>query len=65
VIPGISDVPSVRSRAMASGVLFAEVTICVDAHTTVQEAHRIADAVEERLADQLGASEVMVHVEPG
>jgi divalent metal cation (Fe/Co/Zn/Cd) transporter len=50
---------------MASGVLFAEVTICVDAHTTVQEAHRIADAVEERLADQLGASEVTVHVEPG
>lgn len=64
-IPGISDVPSVRSRAMASGVLFAEVTICVDAETTVEEAHRIADAVEERLADKLGASEVTVHVEPG
>lgn len=64
-IPEISDVPSVRSRAMASGVLFAEVTICVDADTTVEEAHRIADAVEERLADQLGASEVTVHVEPG
>lgn len=65
VIPGISDVPSVRSRAMASGVLFAEVTICVDANTTVQDAHRIADAVEERLAEKLGASEVTVHVEPG
>ncbi len=64
-IPGISDVPSVRSRAMASGVLFAEVTICVDASTTVEEAHRIADAVEYRLADRLGASEVTVHVEPG
>src|SRR5690606_20732721 len=44
-IPGISDVTSVRSRAMASGVLFAEVTICVDASTTVEEAHRIADEV--------------------
>jgi cation diffusion facilitator family transporter len=65
VIPGISDVPTVRSRAMASGVLFAEVTICVDANTTVQDAHRIADAVEERLAEKLGASEVTVHVEPG
>jgi cation diffusion facilitator family transporter len=64
VSPGISDVPFVRSRAMASGVLFAEVTICVDANTTVQEAHTIADAVEERLADKLGASEVTVHVEP-
>jgi cation diffusion facilitator family transporter len=64
-IPGISEVPTVRSRAMASGVLFAEVTICVDASTTVEEAHRIADAVEDRLADRLGASEVTVHVEPG
>jgi cation diffusion facilitator family transporter len=64
-IPGISNVPSVRSRAMASGVLFAEVTICVDASTTVEEAHRIADAVEAHLADRLGASEVTVHVEPG
>ncbi len=58
VIPEINDVPSVRSRAMASGVLFAEVTICVDASTTVEEAHRIADAVEARLAEELGASEV-------
>ncbi len=64
-IPGRSEVPTVRSRAMASGVLFAEVTICVDASTTVEEAHRIADAVEDRLADRLGASEVTVHVEPG
>jgi cation diffusion facilitator family transporter len=64
-IPGISEVPSVRSRSMASGVLFAEVTICVDASTTVEEAHCIADAVENRLADRLGASEVTVHVEPG
>lgn len=62
--PEITDVRTVRSRAMASGVLFAEVTIGVDASTTVQEAHRIADAVEECLANELGASEVTVHVEP-
>ena len=53
-IPGISGVPSVRSRAMASGVLFAELTICVDASTTVEKAHQIADAVEARLAEELG-----------
>lgn len=64
-IPEINDVRTVRSRAMASGVLFAEVTIGVDASTTVEEAHRIADAVEDRLAQELGASEVTVHVEPG
>lgn len=64
-IPEITDVRTVRSRAMASGVLFAEVTIGVAASTTVQEAHRIADAVEDLLARKLGASEVTVHVEPG
>jgi cation diffusion facilitator family transporter len=64
-IPEINDVRTVRSRAMASGVLFAEITICVDADTTVEDAHRIADTVEDRLARELGASEVTVHVEPG
>jgi cation diffusion facilitator family transporter len=63
-IPHVADVRTVRSRGSASGVLFAEVTIGVDASTTVEEAHRIADAVEARLAEALGASEVTVHVEP-
>lgn len=63
-VPRIADVRTVRSRAMASGVLFAEVTIGVDAATTVEEAHQIADAVEARIAEELGASEVTVHVEP-
>lgn len=63
-IPRIRDVRTIRSRASASGVLFAEVTIGVDAGTTVDEAHAIADQVEERIAQELGASEVTVHVEP-
>jgi cation diffusion facilitator family transporter len=63
-IPRIADVRTIRSRSMASGVLFAEVTIGVNAATTVEEAHQIADAVEERIAQELGASEVTVHVEP-
>lgn len=63
-IPRVRDVRTIRSRASASGVLFAEVTIGVDAHTTVDEAHCIADEVEERIASSLGASEVTVHVEP-
>ncbi|HEY9514118.1 MAG TPA: cation diffusion facilitator family transporter [Gemmatimonadaceae bacterium] len=63
-IPEITDIRTIRSRAMASGILFAEVTIGVDASTTVAEAHRIADAVEDRLAQALGDSEVTVHVEP-
>jgi cation diffusion facilitator family transporter len=63
-VPRVADVRTIRSRATASGVLFAEVTIGVDASTTVEEAHQIADAVEERIAEGLGASEVTVHIEP-
>ena len=63
-IPEISEVRSVRSRAGASGVVFAEVTVGVDGSTSVTEAHAIADEVERRIAHALGASEVIVHVEP-
>jgi divalent metal cation (Fe/Co/Zn/Cd) transporter len=31
---------------------------------TVEAAHAIADAVEKRIAELLGAAEVTVHVEP-
>jgi cation diffusion facilitator family transporter len=63
-IPSIRDVRLVRSRSSASGVLFAEVTISVAASMTVQEGHELADAVEARISDALGNSEVTVHVEP-
>lgn len=63
-IPRVVDVRTVRSRASASGLLFAEVTIGVDGATTVEQAHEISDAVEARIAEELGASEVTVHVEP-
>jgi cation diffusion facilitator family transporter len=63
-IPRIAEVRSVRSRAGPSGVVFAEVTVGVAGSTSVAEAHDIADEVENRIADALGASEVVVHVEP-
>jgi cation diffusion facilitator family transporter len=63
-IPRIEEVRSVRSRAGASGVVFAEVTVGVAGSTSVADAHDIADAVENRIAEALGASEVVVHVEP-
>lgn len=63
-IPRIAEVRNVRSRAGASGVVFAEVTVGVAGSTSVTEAHEIADEVEQRVADALGASEVIVHVEP-
>ena len=63
-IPEVVDVRTVRSRAIAPEVLFAEVTIGVKGGTTVEEAHHIADTVEEKIAKELGVSEVLVHVEP-
>ena len=63
-IPRIEEVRSVRSRAGASGVVFAEITVSVAGSTSVADAHDIADEIEERIADALGASEVVVHVEP-
>ena len=63
-VPDIRDVRKVRSRSTASGQLFAEVTIAVSGSTPVDEAHRLADAVEEAIAREFGTSEVTVHVEP-
>jgi cation diffusion facilitator family transporter len=63
-IPNVVDVRTVRSRAIASDVLFAEVTIGVNGETTVEQAHQIADTVEEKISKELGVSEVLVHVEP-
>ena len=63
-IPSINDVRTVRSRYAASGLLFAELTIVVDGESTVAEAHDLADEVEARITEQLGASDVTVHVEP-
>ena len=63
-IPRISGVRSVRSRAGASGVVFAEVTVGVAGATSVADAHEIADEIETRIAEALGASEVVVHIEP-
>lgn len=63
-LPRVRDVRSIRSRSTPSGLLFAEVTIGVDANTSVADAHAIADAVEDRIAQHIGAAEVTVHVEP-
>jgi cation diffusion facilitator family transporter len=60
---GVRDCFSVRSRGRA-GEIFAELTITVDPLLNVAESHLIADEVEQRVADAVGAREVVVHVEP-
>jgi cation diffusion facilitator family transporter len=62
-VSGVLDCFHVRSRGRA-GEIFAELTITVDSGLNVEEAHRIADDVEQRIASNVGAREVVVHVEP-
>lgn len=60
---GVRDCFAVRSRGR-SGEIFVELTITVDPKLNVEESHRIADMVEQRVADGVAAREVVVHVEP-
>lgn len=61
--PGVRDCFAVRSRGRV-GEVFAELTITVAPTLNVEEAHYIADEVEQRVAEAVGAREVVVHVEP-
>ncbi len=62
-VEGVRSVHDIRSR-LAAGVAFAELTIRVSAVLPVGEAHDIADAVEQRLRQDLKLDRVVVHVEP-
>src|SRR5689334_10481209 len=55
-VPGIHDVRKMRSRATASGQLFAEVTVVVGGLTSVDDAHKLADAVEAAIERAFGTS---------
>lgn len=61
--PGVLDCFSVRSRGRP-GEVFVELTITVPPQLNVHDGHIIADEVERRVADAVGAREVVVHVEP-
>ena len=62
-VTGVHSAYDIRSRIAATR-RFAELTIAVDGGADVASAHRIADAVEARLREQLEFNEVVVHVEP-
>lgn len=61
--PGVVSCYGIRSRG-PEGAVFAELTIAVDADLDVARSHAIADDVETRVVDALGARDVVVHVEP-
>lgn len=60
---GVFSCYGIRSRGR-EGQIFAEVTIAVDPELDVPTSHAIADEVERRIALEVGAREVVVHVEP-
>lgn len=62
-IEGVESVSDIRSRGRP-GEGFAELTIRVHPATQVRQAHAIADEVERSVAEELGLSNVVVHVEP-
>jgi cation diffusion facilitator family transporter len=63
-VEGVVSAYGIRSRGGNAGVRYAEVTIAVDPNANVAAAHAIADAVEEKLKNELELEEVTVHVEP-
>ncbi|HEY6210388.1 MAG TPA: cation diffusion facilitator family transporter [Gemmatimonadales bacterium] len=62
-VPGVKSAYGIRSRG-PSDLRYAEVTIAVDRRADVAAAHNIADAVEQRLKNDLRLHEVTVHIEP-
>jgi cation diffusion facilitator family transporter len=62
-VPQVSSAYGIRSRGRP-GEVFAELTISVAPNLDVRRSHEIADEVERRVGTELGAREVVVHVEP-
>lgn len=61
-VQDVKDVKNVKGRYHGSSI-FLDVTIVVDAHLSLQEAHEICDRVETHL-HSVGISSVYVHPEP-
>ena len=59
----VDAVYQIRSRGRP-GQIFAELTIAVAPELDVTRSHEVADEVERQVSDELGAREVVVHVEP-
>jgi cation diffusion facilitator family transporter len=63
-VPGVRGVPEVRSRGELEGAAFVELSIEVDGEMPVEDGHRVADAVEQKLVEEVGFFNAVVHVEP-
>jgi cation diffusion facilitator family transporter len=62
-VPGVEDVGPVRVRQSGADT-FVDLTAKVGRSVSLEEAHRIATAVETRVAGLVGSGDVIVHVDP-
>ncbi len=62
-VPGVQAAGSVRVRQSGPS-LFVDVTVDVDRNASLEEAHRIATEVQERVGRAAPDSDVVVHIDP-
>lgn len=62
-VPGVLGVRTLRAR-LAGAAAFVDLTVGVDRSTSLEEAHCIATAVEERVLTLVPEGDVVVHVDP-
>ncbi|MDQ1605623.1 MAG: hypothetical protein QOE01_3471 [Actinomycetota bacterium] len=61
--PGVTEARRVRVRGSGNR-LFADVTVAAGRTTSLERAHDIAEAVEQKIAEVAPGADVVVHVEP-
>lgn len=61
--PDVADLHDLRTRR-AGTTTFIELHVEIDGAMSVRRAHRVTDALEARLADALGETEIIIHQEP-
>jgi cation diffusion facilitator family transporter len=62
-VPGVQSLGPVRVRQAGAGV-FVDLTVNADRSASLEEAHEIATAVDERVTQLVHRGDVIVHVDP-
>jgi cation diffusion facilitator family transporter len=62
-VPGVQNLGPVRVRQAGAGV-FVDLAVEVDRSASLEEAHQIAEAVDERVSQLVYRGDVVVHVDP-
>lgn len=62
-VPGVQSIGPIRVRQSGPST-FADLTVGVDRSVSLEEAHQIAEVVEEHVASLTSKSDVIVHVNP-